>query len=67
METPLRKSRSSAAHMTNTENYVASSPFGHSNWTVTQLKDELRQRNLPTSGKKADLIERLEVSNSPVK
>jgi hypothetical protein len=42
-----------------------SSPYRMGNWTVTMLKDELRSRQLPISGKKAELIDRLE--NSPVK
>ncbi|KAJ8726081.1 hypothetical protein PYW07_000779 [Mythimna separata] len=32
----------------------------YSYWTVSQLKEELRQRNASTAGKKAVLIERLE-------
>ena len=35
------------------------------NWTVTQLRDELRVRQLPITGKKSELIDRLE--NSPIK
>ena len=42
------------------------SPYRMGNWTVTMLKEELRVRQLPISGKKAELIDRLE-SNSPVK
>lgn len=47
------------------ENYVQGSPYRMGNWTVTMLKDELRSRQLPITGKKAELIDRLE--NSPVK
>lgn len=32
---------------------------GYKNLTVAQLKDELRKKGLPTTGRKADLIERL--------
>lgn len=46
---------------TQSENEEAqASPYRVGNWTVTMLKDELRVRQLPTSGKKADLIDRLE-------
>lgn len=45
---------------------VPASPYRMGNWTVTMLKEELRVRQLPISGKKAELIDRLE-SNSPVK
>ena len=42
----------------------------YENLTVVQLKDLLRERGLPVSGKKADLIARLsegeEVSSEPV-
>lgn len=44
---------------------VEGSPYRMGNWTVTMLKDELRNRQLPISGNKAELIDRLE--NSPVK
>lgn len=36
------------------------SPYRVGNWTITQLKEELKQRNLSPAGKKQDLIERLE-------
>lgn len=40
-------------------------------WTVTKLKDELRNRNLSPVGKKTELIERLEradeIGTSPSK
>lgn len=36
------------------------SPYRKGNWTVTMLKEELKQRNLTLAGKKAELIERLE-------
>lgn len=44
---------------------VQNSPYRMGNWTVTMLKEELRAKQLPISGKKAELIDRLE--NSPVK
>lgn len=47
------------------ESPTKSSPYRMGNWTVTMLKDELRSRQLPITGKKAELIDRLE--NSPVK
>lgn len=47
------------------ESPAKSSPYRMGNWTVTMLKDELRNRQLPITGKKAELIDRLE--NSPVK
>lgn len=47
------------------ESPVKGSPYRMGNWTVTQLKDELRSRQLPITGKKAELIDRLE--NTPVK
>lgn len=39
---------------------AASSPYRLGNWTITQLKEELKQRNLSPAGKKQELIERLE-------
>jgi hypothetical protein len=35
-------------------------PYRVGNWTVTQLKEELKNRNLSPAGKKLELIERLE-------
>lgn len=32
----------------------------YSSWTVDELQDELRKRDLPVSGNKAELVERLE-------
>lgn len=37
-----------------------SSPYRVGNWTITQLKEELKQRNLSPAGRKQELIERLE-------
>ena len=45
---------------------MQNSPYRMGNWTVTMLKDELRAKHLPVSGKKAELIDRLE-SGSPIK
>lgn len=39
---------------------TASSPYRQGNWTITQLKEELKQRNLSPAGKKQELIDRLE-------
>ena len=42
---------------------------GKMNWailTVPELKEALRERDLPVSGKKADLIARLKKSDAPV-
>ena len=39
---------------------VEAKAIDYSSMTVTQLKDELRSRGLKVSGKKAELIERLE-------
>lgn len=51
---------------TQSENEPQSSPYRMGNWTVTMLKDELRVRQLPTSGRKADLLDRLEtLADSP--
>lgn len=47
------------------EQVAQNSPYRMGNWTVTMLKDELRSRQLPISGKKSELIDRLE--NSPAK
>lgn len=47
------------------ESSSAGSPYRMGNWTVTMLKEELRSKQLPVYGKKAELIDRLE--NSPVK
>lgn len=44
---------------------IKNSPYRKGNWTVTMLKEELRGRQLPITGKKSELIDRLE--NSPVK
>lgn len=44
------------------DDLATKSPYRIGNWTVTMLKDELRVRKLPTSGKKAELIGRLEQS-----
>ena len=45
---------------TSTEQNVPTSPYRVGNWTVTRLKEELKQRNLNLVGRKIDLIERLE-------
>lgn len=50
---------------TNEEESVKDSPYRMGNWTVTMLKEELRVRQLPITGKKSELIDRLE--NSPTK
>lgn len=39
-------------------------PFHASNWTVDRLKTELRNRNLPVSGKKQQLLDRLETADT---
>lgn len=49
METPPRTNTTTSA-----------SPYRLGNWTITQLKEELKQRNLSPAGKKQELIERLE-------
>jgi hypothetical protein len=74
MESPMRRSRTTiqkafetTAKETSASTPTPSSPYRHNNWTVTQLKDELRHRHLPTAGKKADLIVRLESADSPTK
>lgn len=38
----------------------AASPYRVGNWTITQLKEELKQRNLSPAGRKQELIDRLE-------
>ena len=40
--------------------YCPEEEFNFSTWTVKELKDELRPMGLPLSGKKADLVKRLE-------
>jgi hypothetical protein len=57
-----RQSRKNAIEA---EAAVPSSPYRQGSWTVTMLKDELRNRQLPITGKKSDLIDRLE--SSPLK
>ena len=42
---------------------IPPSPYRVGNWTVTKLKEELKQRNLVSYGRKLDLIERLEESD----
>ena len=49
------------------ENEAQASPYRMGNWTVTMLKDELRVRQLPTSGRKAELLDRLETVNASPK
>ena len=41
-----------------------SSPYRVGNWTVTKLKNELKDRNLSPMGKKVELIARLERHDS---
>lgn len=36
------------------------SPYRVGNWTITQLKEELKQKNLSPAGRKQELIDRLE-------
>ena len=47
-------------NMTPTPDTPHHSPYRKGKWTVTMLKEELKQRNLTLSGKKAELIHRLE-------
>ncbi len=49
------------------QNEAEASPYRMGNWTVTMLKDELRVRQLPTSGRKAELVDRLETETASPK
>lgn len=60
-----RKSKVSSVVADSSSVEVTGSPYRMGNWTVTMLKDELRVRQLPVSGKKSELIDRLE--GSPIK
>lgn len=60
-----RQSRKNALESESSATSSVDSPYRKGTWTVTMLKDELRHRQLPITGKKCDLIDRLE--NSPVK
>lgn len=42
---------------------VPSSPYRSNGWKVKELKEELKLRNMKTSGRKEELIHRLEVSD----
>lgn len=54
---PTRKQKASIEEE---QQEVPPSPYRVGNWTVTKLKEELKQRSLSSTGRKLDLIERLE-------
>lgn len=59
------RSRKQPVESESSPSSIPNSPYRMGNWTVTMLKEELRAKQLPITGKKAELIDRLE--NSPIK
>jgi hypothetical protein len=50
-------------HVTNPKAFIDGPDRPYAEWQLDQLRDELKQRGLPTSGNKPDLVERLIVDD----